>query len=213
MLAPYPIEYISNSRVPCVGGHPADVIFLDLRRFRRIAAAEPADAGIGICYFISGYTAKVAGTENRRDGTPGAFFAGVLQWKPFLVWRPAKYAQLLSDKITKHGANVWLVNTGWSGGPYGVGKRMPLAVTRAIIDGIHAGLLREAPVMRDPVFGFDVITQCPGAPKEILVPRNAWQEGTSFDQAARKLAQRFQANFKSHEEAAEREVREAGPAG
>ncbi len=207
----YPIEYISNSRVPCVGGHPADVIFLTCDAFGVLPPVSRLTPAQAMYYFISGYTAKVAGTEvgvTEPQATFSPCFGG-----PFLVWRPAKYAQLLSDKITKHGANVWLVNTGWSGGPYGVGKRMPLAVTRAIIDGIHAGLLREAPVMRDPVFGFDVITQCPGAPKEILVPRNAWQEGTSFDQAARKLAQRFQANFKSHEGAAEREVQEAGPAG
>jgi phosphoenolpyruvate carboxykinase (ATP) len=152
----------------------------------------------------------VAGTEvgvTEPQATFSPCFGG-----PFLVWRPAKYAQLLSDKITKHGANVWLVNTGWSGGPYGVGKRMPLAVTRAIIDGIHAGALREAPILRDPVFGLDMVTQCPGAPKEILVPRDAWQDGASFDQAAHKLAQRFQANFKGHEGAVDREVREAGPA-
>ena len=207
----YPIEYIPNSRVPCVGGHPADVIFLTCDAFGVLPPVSRLTPAQAMYYFISGYTAKVAGTEvgvTEPQATFSPCFGG-----PFLVWPPAKYAKLLADKITKHRANVWLVNTGWSGGPYGVGKRMPLAVTRAIIDGIHAGSLRKAPTMRDPVFGFEVVTECPGAAKEILIPRHSWPDAASFDQSARKLAQRFQANFQNYEAGVDRDVREAGPIG
>jgi phosphoenolpyruvate carboxykinase (ATP) len=160
-------------------------------------------------YFISGYTAKIAGTEvgvKEPQATFSPCFGG-----PFLVWPPAKYAQLLSAKVTKHQSHVWLVNTGWSGGPYGTGKRMKLAFTRAIIDAIHAGQLRNAVAARDPFFGFDVITECPNVPPEILIPRNAWPDAAAFDQTVHKLAQRFRDNFKVHEGGVEREVREAGP--
>ena len=149
-----------------MGGHPADVIFLTCDAFGVLPPVSRLTPAQAMYYFISGYTAKVAGTEvgiTEPQATFSPCFGG-----PFLVWRPAKYAQLLSDKITQHGANVWLVNTGWSGGPYGVGKRMPLSVTRAIIDGIHAGRLRAAPTMRDPIFGLEVVTQCPGARRKSL---------------------------------------------
>ena len=124
-------------------------------------------------HFISGYTAKVAGTEmgvTEPQATFSPCFGG-----PFLVWHPSKYAELLAEKMRKHKARVWLVNTGWDGGGYGVGKRISLKNTRAIIDAIHSGALKNPQTERDPVFGFDVVTEVPGVPSEILTPRNAGQ--------------------------------------
>ena len=207
----YPIEHIPNCLVPCMTGHPTDVIFLTCDAFGVLPPVSRLTPAQAVYYFISGYTAKIAGTEvgvKEPQATFSPCFGG-----PFLVWPPAKYAQLLSAKVTKHQSKVWLVNTGWSGGPYGTGKRMKLAFTRAIIDAIHAGQLPPAATARDPVFGFDVITECPNVPPEILIPRNTWPDATAFDQTAGKLAQRFRDTFKIHESGVEREVRDAGPAG
>jgi phosphoenolpyruvate carboxykinase (ATP) len=160
-------------------------------------------------HFISGYTAKVAGTEvgvTEPQATFSPCFGG-----PFLVWHPAKYAELLADKIRKHKASVWLVNTGWSGGGYGVGKRMKLAFTRAIIDAIHGGQLTSAPTQRGPVFGIDIITAVPNVPPEILLPRNTWSDKSAYDSTAAKLAGLFTDNFTKYEAGASPEVRAAGP--
>jgi len=132
---------------------------------------------------------------------------------PFLVWHPGKYAELLAAKMKQHRANVWLVNTGWSGGPAGVGKRMKLSFTRAIIDAIHAGQLANAPTVRDAVFGFDVVTACPGVPQEILMPRSTWENGAVYDAAARKLAKLFRDNFQAYKGGVSPEVWAAGPLG
>src|SRR5687768_17006977 len=136
-------------------------------------------------HFISGYTAKVAGTEmgvSEPQATFSPCFGG-----PFLVWHPAKYANLLAEKMQKYKANVWLVNTGWSGGPPGQGSRMKLSLTRSIIDAIHSGQLANAPTMSDPVFGISVVTKVPNVPEEVLVPRNTWSNKQAYDQAAQKL--------------------------
>src|SRR5262249_38981482 len=144
----YPIEFIRNARLPCVAGHPTDVIFLTCDAFGvmpPLARLTPAHAEY---HFISGYTAKVAGTEmgvTEPQVTVSPCFGGA-----FMVWHPGKYAELLAKKMQKHRANAWLVSTGWSGGPFGVGKRMALRHTRAIIDAIHAGKLADAPTQRDP---------------------------------------------------------------
>ncbi|HWY86859.1 MAG TPA: phosphoenolpyruvate carboxykinase (ATP), partial [Gemmataceae bacterium] len=159
--------------------------------------------------FISGYTAKVAGTE-MGVGEPQATFSPCFGG-PFLVWHPGKYAELLATKIKKHGAAVWLVNTGWSGGAPGTGQRMKLSYTRAIIDAIHAGALAGTPVQRDPIFGLDVIGQCPDVPANILSPRGTWADQAAYDATARKLAGLFQANFKAYGDGVDAQVRQAGP--
>jgi phosphoenolpyruvate carboxykinase (ATP) len=130
---------------------------------------------------------------------------------PFLVWHPNKYAELLAAKMRQHRTRVWLVNTGWCGGPYGVGKRISLRYTRAIIEAIHSGALGKAETQRDPVFGFEMATECPGVPGTILVPREAWTDKAAFDATAKKLAGLFQANFKSYEGSAGAEVRASAP--
>ena len=206
----YPIEFIQNAKIPCVAGHPTDVIFLTCDAFGvlpPVSALSPADA---MYHFMSGYTAKVAGTEmgiTEPQATFSPCFGG-----PFLVWHPSKYAELLASKMTQHHARVWLVNTGWGGGAYGVGKRISLKHTRAIIDAIHSGALVNAPRQRDPVFGFDVVTECPGVPPEILLPRAAWADQAAFDATARKLAGLFRENFSKYAAGAAAEVRAAGPA-
>jgi phosphoenolpyruvate carboxykinase (ATP) len=160
-------------------------------------------------HFISGYTAKVAGTEvgvTEPTATFSPCFGG-----PFLVWHPAKYAELLAKRMREHEANVWLVNTGWTGGGYGTGSRMKLSLTRRIIDAIHSGELAKAPTQKDPVFGFDVVTACPEVPSEVLIPKNTWKEKAAYDAAANKLATLFTNNFKAYADGVSAEVRAASP--
>jgi phosphoenolpyruvate carboxykinase (ATP) len=127
------------------------------------------------------------------------------------VWHPSKYAELLAAKMKQHNARVWLINTGWSGGGYGVGKRIKLTHTRAILDAIHSGGLAGAKIRRDPVFGFAVVTACPGVPSEILWARDTWADKVAYDAAARKLAGLFTDNFKKYESGVGAEVRAASP--
>ncbi len=205
----YPIEFIRNARVPCVAGHPTDVIFLTCDAFGVLPPVSRLSPAQAMYHFISGYTAKVAGTEvgvTEPQATFSPCFGG-----PFLVWHPMKYAELLAAKIQRHGANVWLVNTGWSGGGYGTGKRMKLALTRAIIDGIHSGKLSNAPTVADPVFGVATVTECPGVPSEVLQPRETWANPGEYDTAAKKLAGLFRENFRQYESGVRPDVRDAGP--
>jgi phosphoenolpyruvate carboxykinase (ATP) len=206
----YPIEFIRNARIPCVAGHPTDVIFLTCDAFGVLPPVSRLTPAQAMYHFISGYTAKVAGTEvgvTEPSATFSACFGG-----PFLVWHPSKYAGLLAEKMKRHGARVWLVNTGWSGGAYGVGKRIKLAHTRAIIDAIHGGALADARAQRDPVFGFDVIRECPGVPPEILIPSAAWSDAKAYEATAKRLADLFRNNFKAYESGAGPEIKAAGPA-
>jgi phosphoenolpyruvate carboxykinase (ATP) len=205
----YPIEFIRNAKIPCVAGHPTDVIFLTCDAFGvlpPVARLTPAQA---MYHFISGFTAKVAGTEmgvKEPQPTFSPCFGG-----PFLVWHPGKYAELLAERMRKHNANVWLVNTGWSGGGYGVGSRMKLSSTRAVVDAIHSGTLADAPKRRDPVFGFETVVEAPGVPKEVLWPRDTWKDPAAYDAAAAKLAGLFAKNFEKYAADVSPEVRAAGP--
>jgi phosphoenolpyruvate carboxykinase (ATP) len=160
-------------------------------------------------HFISGYTAKVAGTEMgvvEPQATFSPCFGG-----PFLVWHPGKYAHMLADRIRRHGSQVWLLNTGWTGGAYGVGRRIRLDLTRAIVNAIYSGSLSEAPTMVDPHFGLNLVTQCPGVPMELLQPRKTWLDKSAYDAAAAKLAQLFVANFQQYADGVSPAVRAAGP--
>lgn len=205
----YPIEFIQNAKIPCVAGHPEDVIFLTCDAFGVMPPVSRLSAEHAMYHFISGYTAKVAGTEMGIDEPEATFspcFGG-----PFLMWHPGKYAQMLAEKIKRHDACVWLVSTGWSGGGYGVGSRMKLSYTRAIMDAIHSGELKNAPTEVDPVFGFDVVTKCPNVPSEMLRPRETWADKAAYDATAKKLAKLFGDNFKSYQDRVSKEVVAAGP--
>ncbi|MCO6455064.1 MAG: phosphoenolpyruvate carboxykinase (ATP) [Pirellulaceae bacterium] len=207
----YPIEFIQNARIPCMAGHPTDVIFLTCDAFGVLPPVSRLSPEQAMYHFISGYTAKVAGTEvgvTEPQATFSPCFGG-----PFLVWHPGKYAELLAEKMQRHQAHVWLVNTGWSGGAYGTGKRMKLAFTRAIIDAIHSGQLAQRPVQPDPYFGVEVVTECPNVPSEILVPGRTWADPAAYQQTASKLAGLFRENFQKYEGGVSEAVRAAGPRG
>ena len=205
----YPIDYIPNAKIPCVAGHPNHVILLTCDAFGVLPPVSKLTPEQAMYHFISGYTAKVAGTEmgvTEPQATFSACFGA-----PFLVWHPARYAELLASKLHKHGAQTWLVNTGWTGGGYGVGKRMRIAHTRAIIDGIHSGALAKAESVADPIFGFQVPTSCPGVPSEVLIPKNTWADKGKFDATAKKLALLFQSNFAQYEDGASDAIKSAAP--
>ncbi|MEM8738696.1 MAG: phosphoenolpyruvate carboxykinase (ATP) [Planctomycetota bacterium] len=206
----YPIDYIENARIPCIAGHPSDIIFLTCDAFGvlpPVASLSPAQA---MAHFISGYTAKVAGTEmgvTEPQATFSPCFGG-----PFLVWHPGKYAELLAEKMQQHQTRVWLINTGWSGGGASSGgSRIRLAYTRAIVDAIHAGTLADAPTQPDPVFGVSVVTRVPSVPDEILIPRQTWADAAAYDRAAEHLATLFRNNFKKYADGVSDEVRQALP--
>jgi phosphoenolpyruvate carboxykinase (ATP) len=131
---------------------------------------------------------------------------------PFLVWHPTKYAELLAERLETHAGQAWMVNTGWTGGPYGTGTRIKLGWTRAILDAIHSGVLASAEATVDAVFGFQVPRSCPGVPWEMLVPRNTWAEPAKYDAAARRLADLFRKNFQKYEAEASDTIKAAGPA-
>jgi phosphoenolpyruvate carboxykinase (ATP) len=206
----YPIEFIRSARIPCIAGHPSDVIFLTCDAFGVLPPVSRLSLEHAAYHFISGYTAKMAGTEIgvvEPQATFSPCFGG-----PFLVWHPNKYAELLAAKLRQHQSRVWLVNTGWIGGEYGVGKRISLGNTRAIIEAIHSGALATAKTQRDPVFGFDVVTECPGVSGKILLPRESWADEVAYDAAAAWLAGLFQDNFKTYESRVHPDIKAAGPA-
>ena len=206
----YPIEYIPNAKIPCIAGHPADVIFLTCDAFGVLPPVSRLTPEQAEYHFISGYTAKVAGTEvgvTEPEATFSPCFGG-----PFLVWHPGKYAELLSERLRRYDARVWLINTGWSGGAYGEGSRMKLSYTRAIVDAIHSGELADAPTEKEPCFGLSVVTACPGIPDELLIPRDTWSDPNAYDETASKLAQLFHANFESYAGGVSDAVKSAGPA-
>jgi phosphoenolpyruvate carboxykinase (ATP) len=205
----YPIEFIKNAKVPCIAGHPTDVIFLTCDAFGVLPPVSKLTPEQAMYHFISGYTAKVAGTEMGVT-EPSATFSACFG-APFMVWHPAKYAELLAEKLKQHKVNVWLVNTGWSGGSYGVGSRIKLQFTRAIVDAIHAGTLASAPTQPDPIFGFHIVTQVPNVPEKILIPEHTWADKSAFAATAGKLARLFVENFQKFESGAAPEVKAAGP--
>ncbi len=205
----YPIDFIENAKIPCVAGHPEHVIFLTCDAFGVLPPVSKLTPEQAEYHFISGYTAKVPGTEmgvREPQATFSPCFGG-----PFLVWHPGKYSELLSAKLKKHGSQVWLVNTGWTGGSYGAGKRIPLQHTRSIVAAIYSGALADAPTQLDPVFGLEVITACPGVPSELMWPRDTWEDTAAYDRTSAKLSGLFNANFSKYAEGIRAEVQAAGP--
>ncbi len=207
--ASYPIEYIPNAKIPCVGAHPKNIIFLTYDAFGVLPPVSRLTPEQAMYHFISGYTAKVAGTEVgilEPQATFSACFGAA-----FLVWHPAKYADMLAEKMRLHGTNAWLINTGLTGGGYGVGERMKLSFTRAIIDAIHAGTLAKVPTMSDAIFGLTIPTACPGVPSGVLLPRETWDDKAAYDSAAHRLASLFIKNFEAYRDRCSTTVFEAGP--
>jgi phosphoenolpyruvate carboxykinase (ATP) len=191
--ASYPLEFIPGAKLPAVAGHPRNIIFLTCDAFGVLPPVSKLSAEQAMYHFISGYTAKVAGTEvgvREPEATFSACFGAA-----FLVWHPMKYAAMLAERMERHGSAAWLVNTGWSGGGYGVGSRTKLSHTRAIIDAIHDGSLASTSCTIDPVFGLSVPDACPSVPRDILMPRNTWRDQTAYDAAAKHLAGLFEKNF------------------
>ena len=207
--ASYPIEFIPNAKIPCVGNHPKHIIFLTCDAFGVLPPVSRLSPSQAMYHFISGYTAKVAGTEQgvtEPEATFSACFGAA-----FMVLHPARYAELLAEKIKKHGSQAWLINTGWTGGSYGTGQRMKLKYTRAIIDAIHDGSLQNVETKVDSVFGLAVPQECPGVPAELLNPRSTWKDPQAFDDKAKKLAGLFHNNFSKYESGASEEIKKAGP--
>lgn len=161
-------------------------------------------------HFLSGYTARVAGTERGMGAEPKAVFSACFG-APFLVLHPTVYASLLGERITRHKTQCWLVNTGWSGGPFGVGARMPIRHTRALLTAVLSGALAQIPMRRNPIFGFEVPTGCPGVPGDTLEPRETWSNPAAYDRQARELAALFRKNFEQFGEVPE-PIRTSGPA-
>jgi phosphoenolpyruvate carboxykinase (ATP) len=205
----YPIEHIDNARIPCVGGHPQNIIFLTCDAFGVLPPVSRLSADQAMYHFLSGYTAKIAGTEVgivEPQVTFSACFGAA-----FLVLHPARYAEMLAARIDRHQTRAWLVSTGWTGGPHGVGSRIKLGHTRAIIDAIHDGSLTQVPTREDPIFGLRIPASCPGVPDVLLVPRNTWANPDEYDRTARRLAGQFVNNFAQFANEAPERVRSAGP--
>ena len=207
--ASYPLDYIENAKLPAVGDHPDNIIFLTYDAFGIMPPVSKLTPEQAMYHFISGYTAKVAGTEMGVD-EPQATFSACFG-AAFLVWPPSVYAEMLADKIREHEAEAWLVNTGLTGGPYGTGHRVPLKHTRAMIDAIHDGSLLEAPKETEPVFGLAVPTRCPNVPTDILRPRETWDDPAAYDEKARTLVGLFDDHFAQYEDMAAPAIAEAGP--
>ncbi|OVA07327.1 Phosphoenolpyruvate carboxykinase [Macleaya cordata] len=191
--AAYPIEYIPNAKIPCVGPHPKNVILLACDAFGVLPPVSKLNLAQTMYHFISGYTALVAGTEEGVK-EPQATFSACFG-AAFIMLHPTKYAAMLAKKMQKHGATAWLVNTGWSGGSYGTGNRIKLPYTRKIIDAIHSGSLLEANYTKTEVFGLDIPTEVEGVPSEILDPMNSWSDKQAYKDTLLKLAGLFRKNF------------------
>ncbi len=207
--AAYPIAFIDNAVSSGQGSHPKNIVMLTADAFGVLPPISRLTPAGAMYHFLSGYTAKVAGTE-RGVTEPTATFSTCFG-APFLPLAPNHYARMLGDRIARHQARVWLVNTGWTGGPYGTGRRMKIADTRAMIRAALSGALDGVGYEHDPVFNLDVPGRCPEVPAEVLTPRRTWTHPADYDTQALKVAHMFAENFKTFEQGVTAEVRAAGP--
>jgi phosphoenolpyruvate carboxykinase (ATP) len=207
--AAYPLEYIPGIEPSSQGPHPRTILFLTCDSYGVLPPISRLTTEQAMYHFLSGYTSKIAGTEQGVKD-PGPTFSACFG-APFLPLPPVRYAEMLRDRLLRHGAAVWLVNTGWTGGPYGVGRRMPLPLTRRMVQAALAGELDAVSTTPDPVFKILVPSACPDVPASILTPRLSWSNPEAFEHAARTLAQQFRDNFAAHHASASEEVRRAGP--
>jgi phosphoenolpyruvate carboxykinase (ATP) len=207
--AAYPISHIPRATRTGVAGHPNNIIMLTADAFGVLPPIAKLTAEQAMYHFLSGYTAKVAGTE-KGVTEPQATFSACFG-EPFMVLSPVEYAKLLGERIANHQVDVWLVNTGWSGGPYGVGKRMNIGHTRALIHAALDGSLRNVPMRHDAVFNLAVPTSCPNVPQEVLEPRSTWADVAAYDVQANKVAEMFRKNFQRFANEVPAELVAAGP--
>ncbi len=208
--AAYPLTHISNYVPERRGGHPKNVIMLTCDAYGIMPPVSKLSPEQAMYHFLSGYTAKVAGTERGMSREPSAIFSTCFG-APFMALHPSVYANLLGEKIAKHNVNCWLVNTGWTGGPYGVGNRMKISHTRAMINAILDGTLNKAETRLDPIFGLNVPTSCPNVSEDVLDPRKTWKNPEAYDEKAKELAAQFIENFKEYEPSVGPEIIAAGP--
>jgi phosphoenolpyruvate carboxykinase (ATP) len=207
--AAYPISFIDNAVIPSVAGHPTSIILLTADAFGVLPPISRLTPEQTMYHFLSGYTAKVAGTERGLGKEPAATFSACFG-APFLPRPASVYASLLGEKLRRHQVNCWLLNTGWVGGPYGVGERMPLAYTRAMLTAALEGKLHRMPVRQHPIFKLAMPKSCPGVPSEFLDPRGKWSDPQAYDRAALDLARQFSKNFEKFS-TINPELAEAGP--
>lgn len=205
----YPIDFIRNASPTGRCGHPRAVLFLTADAFGVLPPISRLTPAQAMYHFLLGYTARVAGTE-RGVTEPESTFSACFG-APFLPLPPTRYAEMLSQRIQQHDSAVWLVNTGWTGGPYGVGQRMPIAHTRAMVQAVLDEALREVPTTTDPIFGLSVPQRCPGVPDAVLQPRSTWADPEKYDRTARELARQFAQHFEQFASHVAPEVRAAGP--
>ncbi len=201
----YPITFIRNATPDGVGGHPSNIIMLTCDAFGVLPPIAKLTPEQAMYHFLSGYTAKVAGTEQGITEPQAAFSACF--GAPFMALRPGAYAKLLGDKIARHGAASWLINTGWTGGSHGVGSRIKIGDTRAMVEAALTGQLDGAPTTVDPIFGLAAVRRCPGVPDGVLDPRSTWKDPKAYDAKANELAAKFAANFAQFEENVPPELR------
>ena len=205
----YPIDHIDNIMKPSKAGEPKNIFFLTCDAFGVLPPISRLSPEQAMYHFISGYTAKVAGTEAGVT-EPQTVFSACFG-APFLPLHPTKYAEMLGEKIENTDVNVWLVNTGWSGGAYGTGERMSLKYTRAMITAALEGELNEVDYQKDDIFGLNMPTSCPNVPDELLNPKNTWEDKNAFDNKANELACEFIENFKKYEDSASEAIKNAAP--
>jgi len=206
----YPVDFIPNCVIPGVGGHPKTVIFLTADAFGVMPPIAKLDKDMAMYHFVSGYTSKLAGTE-RGIVEPQTTFSTCFG-APFLPLRPSVYAQMLGELIEAHDSKVFLINTGWSGGPYGVGKRMSIKYTRAMVTAALNGELDDVGYTLNPVFNVFVPEECPNVPSDVLKPREMWADKEAYDRQANDLASRFANNFKKYANMPQNII-DAGPKG
>lgn len=207
--AAFPITHLSNASPEQMVGHPKQIFFLTADAFGVLPPLAHLTPDQAVYYFLQGYTAKVAGTE-RGVTEPQATFSPCFG-APFMVLSPTVYAKMLGEDIQKYDVNVWLVNTGWTGGPYGEGQRMDLPYTRAMVRAVMEEKLDEAIYQTDPMFGLQIPTSVPGVPEKVLIPRNTWADQVAYDAQAEKLAKLFIKNFEKFSEEVPEAVKESGP--
>jgi len=207
--ASYPIGFIPNASPTGLAGHPENVIMLTADAFGVLPPISRLTPEQAMYHFLSGYTARVAGTEKGLGKAPEATFSTCFG-APFMPRHPTVYAELLGERIARHKVTCWLVNTGWSGGSYGVGRRIDIAYTRAMVRAALNGGLAQAPIIRMDAFGLLVPRSCPGVPSEVLDPKSTWRDKRAYEQTAREVARRFETNFKQFEPYVDDKVKAAG---